>query len=279
MPVLATRLERKMRGGAQAHLLAGADGSFYVTKFRENPQHRRILVNEWIAGSLLRYLQVAAPRTRVVEVSAEFLQSNVDVYLQCGNSQIAVGAGWHFGSEFPGNPYKEAVYDYLPDTLLAQVANLGHFLGALVFDKWTGNTDSRQAIFFRRRLRDWLDDEPSSSRKGFVTQMVDHGFLFDGPNWAFPDTPLQGLYLRELVYRNVQGFEDLQPWFDRARNCPGSILEESLETMPREWLPAEEEDRIASVLETLLHRRKHIERLIQATVRARPSWFPAWKHN
>jgi hypothetical protein len=46
MPVDACRLIRKMRGGAQAHLIQAADGHHYVVKFLNNPQHRRILVNE-----------------------------------------------------------------------------------------------------------------------------------------------------------------------------------------------------------------------------------------
>ena len=53
MPIQATRLIRKMRGGAQAHLLECDDGHFYVVKFRNNPQHRRILINEWIASVFL----------------------------------------------------------------------------------------------------------------------------------------------------------------------------------------------------------------------------------
>ena len=68
MPVHATRFLRHMRGGAQAHLLEGGDGYFYVTKFRENPQHVRILVNEWIAARLLEYLRIAAPKVAIVEL-------------------------------------------------------------------------------------------------------------------------------------------------------------------------------------------------------------------
>jgi len=44
---------RRMRGGAQSHLMRCDDGYYYVVKFQNNPQHRRILVNEgfavWVA--------------------------------------------------------------------------------------------------------------------------------------------------------------------------------------------------------------------------------------
>ena len=73
-----------MRGGAQAHLIEADDGRFYIVKFRNNPQHRRILVNEWIASAFLDYLNIAAPRTAIVRLSAEFLDANPDVHLQLG---------------------------------------------------------------------------------------------------------------------------------------------------------------------------------------------------
>src|ERR1700684_982208 len=106
MLVQATRLIRKMRGGAQAHLLECDDGHFYVVKFRNNPQHRRILVNEWIASVFLNYLQISAPPAAIVNLSAEFLAAHPDIYIQLGSRRHAVEPGWHFGSRYPGDPAK-----------------------------------------------------------------------------------------------------------------------------------------------------------------------------
>src|ERR1700676_5599465 len=78
MPVHAKRLIRKMRGGAQAHLLECDDGHYYVVKFRNNPQHRRILVNEWIASVFLNYLRISMPETAIVNLPADFLAGNSD---------------------------------------------------------------------------------------------------------------------------------------------------------------------------------------------------------
>ncbi len=156
----AIRLIRKMRGGAQAHLLECDDGHFYVVKFRNNPQHRRILINEWIASVFLNYLQISTPPAAIVNLSAEFLESNPDVHIQLGSRHLAVEPGWHFGSRYPGDPAKVMVYDFLPDLLLDKVVNVDEFLGVLAFDKWIGNADARQSIFFRARLRQW---PPSAS--------------------------------------------------------------------------------------------------------------------
>src|SRR5271166_5034186 len=43
---------RRMRGGAQSHLMRCSDGNYYVVKFQNNPQRRRILVNELLGTRL-----------------------------------------------------------------------------------------------------------------------------------------------------------------------------------------------------------------------------------
>ena len=41
-----------MRGGAQSHLMRCSDGNYYVVKFQNNPQRRRILVNALLGTRL-----------------------------------------------------------------------------------------------------------------------------------------------------------------------------------------------------------------------------------
>ena len=57
MPVIARQHIKRMRGGANSHLML-AGGDYYVVKFRNNPQHPRVLVNELICYVLLKYLQL-----------------------------------------------------------------------------------------------------------------------------------------------------------------------------------------------------------------------------
>ena len=277
MPVDARRLIRKMRGGAQAHLIEAADGHCYVVKFLNNPQHRRILINEWIASVFLRYLGFSVPEAAVIRVTQGFLDENPEVYLQLGSGRRPVELGWHFGSRFPGDPARLVVYDFLPDTLLAQVENRADFLGMLAFDQWMGNADSRQAIFFRARLREWLPSyEAHPLRLGFVAQMVDHGFTFDGPHWRFSDSPLQGLYFRPQVYRDVRGLDDFQPWLDRIVHFPESVVDQALKQIPPAWV-ARDEDALTQLCEQLLRRRKRVVDLLEACRRGRVPLFPEWR--
>ena len=105
------------------------------------------------------------------------------------------------GRAIPATPQSTAIYDFIPDALLGQVANAEQFLAALVFDRWVANADGRQSIFFRAQLKDWLARPGIPPRKmGFVALMIDHGFAFNGPHWDFPESAIAGLYPRRMVY-------------------------------------------------------------------------------
>jgi hypothetical protein len=266
-----------MRGGAQSHLLEADDGRFYVVKFLNNPQHRRILVNELIASSFLRYLQIAAPEPAIISVSEEFLADSPDLCFQLGSRSTPVPAGWHFGSCFPGDPARLAVYDYLPDALLKQVSNLNHFLGVLVLDKWMSNADARQSIYFRARLGEWAPAGVAHPRKvGFLAYMIDQGFVFDGPHWELHDSPLQGLALRPAVYEAVTSWDDFQPWLDQVIHFPEEVVDQARKQVPPQWLEGDE-SALDALLETLLGRRRRVPDLIAGCRRARASIFPNWR--
>ncbi len=276
MPVTARRLVRKMRGGAQAHLLEAEGGRFYVVKFVNNPQHRRILVNEIVASVLLDYLRISQPETAIVELTPEFLRENPEVCIQLGTRKAPVPAGWHFGSRYPGDPARTAVYDFIPDALLGRVVNFSEFLGVLAFDKWTGNADARQSIFFRARIKEWSSRvQAHHLEKGFLAQMVDHGYVFDGPHWDFCDSSLQGLYFRPLVYEHVRGWDDFEPWLSQVMNFPEEVLDDARKRVPAVWLEGDEEA-LDRLLERLLDRRKRVPDLIRDITRGRVNPFPNW---
>jgi hypothetical protein len=273
MPLTAIRHIRKMRGGAQSHLLEADDGNWYVVKFRNNPQHRRILANELLAAGFLEYLKITTPPAALIQVSAGFLAANPDVHLTLGTRRLEVEPGWHFGSRYPGDPTRTAVYDYLPDALLPGVVNLEDFHAILVFDKWTGNADGRQSVFYRARVR----QGPGQPRPGFVVSMIDNGYVFNGPNWDFPESPLQGLYARRLVYDAVRSLDDFQPWLGLVVHFPEEVIDQVWKRIPPRWLEDNEEDELERLLERLYDRRERVPDLIAASRSARIDPFPNWK--
>ena len=169
------------------------------------------------------------------------------------------------------------VYDFLPDTILDEIENLSDFLGALAFDKWMGNADSRQAVFFRARLKEWIPgSEAHGLKMGFVAQMIDNGFVFDGPNWGFTESAIQGLYFRPSVYRNVRGLADFEPWLARIVNFPEEIVDQAVKAIPPVWLEGEEEP-LEVLLARLLKRRARVPDLIEDSRRGRMNPFPNWR--
>ena len=264
-----------MRGGAQSHLLEADDSHWYVVKFRNNPQHRRILVNELLSATFLDYLKIAVPEIALIHISPAFLAANPEVHLTLGTRRMAVEPGWHFGSRYPGDPARTAVYDFLPDALLPQVVNLEDFRAILVFDKWTGNADGRQSVFYRAMVRRG-ESTGAGGRPGFVARMIDHGFTFNGPNWDFPESPLQGLYARRLVYDPVRGLDDFQPWLDQVMHFPEEVIDQAWKRIPPDWIEGEE-DALEQMLERLFERRRRLPELIAACREARANPFPNWQ--
>lgn len=266
-----------MRGGAQSHLIQASDGHYYIVKFRNNPQHHRVLVNELIAAEILSYLQISTPASELVQVPEEFLRENPETAIQLGTRSTTPDAGWAFGSRHPGDPEITAVYDFVPDSLLAQVQNREEFLGALVFDKWTGNADGRQAIFFRAQLKEWMPQIKAGPRKtGFVALMIDHGFIFNGPHWNFSESALQGLYPRRMVYEPVKSLEDFQPWLERVEHFPDEVLDRALRRIPPAWIE-DEEDELERLLESLLRRRNRVAELLEQSRNVFLNWEKARK--
>src|SRR5258708_5559565 len=73
---------RRMRGGAQSHLMRCDDGYYYVVKFQNNPQHRRILVNELLGTRLAARLGLPTVPAVIVAVSEELIRLTPE--LCCG---------------------------------------------------------------------------------------------------------------------------------------------------------------------------------------------------
>ena len=154
---------RRMRGGAQSHLMRCSDGRdhdlYYVVKFQNNPQHCRVLVNELLGTRLAARMGLPTPPAAIVEVGEDLIRLTPDLCIELPRSRFPYRAGLQFGLGYPGNPRLLTLHDFLPDEQLREVQNQHDFAGMLVFDKWTCNTNGRQTLFFRP-----ADDPPMAPR-------------------------------------------------------------------------------------------------------------------
>jgi len=271
---------RRMRGGALSHLMRSSDGHYYVVKFQNNPQHRRILVNELLGTKLAARLGLPTTPVAIVEVSEELIRLTPDLAMEMPRQRIPCQPGLQFGSRYPGDPRRLSLHDFLPDEQLRQVANLHDFAGMLVFDKWTCNTNGRQTLFLQQLGGGHVAADSSAGEEKtatpYKTLMIDQGFCFNAGEWNFPDAPLRGLYARNRVYEAVTGMESFVPWLDRLEK---QMTERSLDEITKQIPPGWYEDDFDAVLhvsEQLLRRRSRVPDLILEAKKSNRQPFPNW---
>src|SRR5215467_9905161 len=109
---------RRMRGGAQSHLMRCSDGFYYVVKFQNNPQHRRVLANELLGTMLASRLGLPTAPCAIVNVSDKLIEFTSELEVQIGLNREKCISGQQFGSRYPGHPAQIAAFDYLPDLQL-----------------------------------------------------------------------------------------------------------------------------------------------------------------
>jgi hypothetical protein len=265
---------RRMRGGAQAHLMRCSDGHYYVVKFQNNPQHRRILVNELLATKLAARLGLPTTPVAIVEVSEEMIRGTYELAMELPRARVPCQPGLQFASRFPGDPRRTALFDFLPDEQLRRVDNLHDFAGMLVFDKWSCNTNGRQTVFIPAGKAERASAE--GGERTYQTAMIDQGFCFNAGEWNFPDAPLHGLYARNRVYEGVTGMESFAPWLERLER---QVTERTLDEITREIPPGWYEDDYDAVMrlsEQLLRRRTRVPDLILEAKRSNRQPFPNW---
>jgi hypothetical protein len=298
---------RRMRGGAQSHLMRCSDEYYYVVKFQNNPQHRRILVNELLGTRLASRLGLPTAPVEVVEVGAELIRLTPELCVELPRSRTPCAAGLQFGSRYPGDPRRMTLHDFLPDEKLRDVENLHEFAGMLVFDKWVCNTNGRQTVFFEDTARaagvtrgggtpgaaladatrgevargTFPQGETAHEEAGrgrvYKTVMIDQGFCFNAGEWNFPDAPLRGLYARSRVYEGVTGMDSFGPWLERLeKRITEKVLAELAEEIPPAWYE-DDYDAVLRLLEQLQRRKPRVEELILSAKSSNRQPFGSWR--
>lgn len=255
---------REMRGISRSHLLAADDGNCYVTKFARNSEARRRLINEWLGSQLLSRVGIATPPAAIIEASAAFLSAHESKLASISREPVSL-QGFHFGSQFPGDPATTAVYDYLPDQLLARVENPDDFLKTLVVDLWCGKTSRRQAVFVR-----------SQEHAGaFRALMIDNDDLFGGNAWAFADSTDPRLCFSLVVYSGLTGMVDLTSSLAEIRSIPAAFIEALALSVPTEWT-AGDGPALRGLLERLIARQRALPSLVRSFFQSNGALFPSW---
>jgi len=257
---------RPLRGGAQSHLLKASDGNCYVTKFQNNPQHIRVLVNEMFATRLGLQLGLPMPKVEVIEVSDWLIQHSPELRFQLASQQVMCKSGKQLGSLYVGQSGSGLSFDSLPNDVLRNVLNLSDFARVLVLDKWTSNSDGRQAVFCRERV---------ASRR-YTATFIDQGYCFSASEWTFLDYPLRGVYASNCVYEGVSGWDAFEPALTRAESIDTESIWRCAADIPEEWYEGDREN-LERLVEGLSKRRQVIRNLIGDFRRSTRNPFPNWR--
>jgi hypothetical protein len=264
LAVLAVQQIRRMKGGAQGQLMLGADGQVYVVKFQNNPQHVRVLANEFLASRLAVAAGLSAPEVDLVEVSGWLVEHTPELDMDLGRTRVRCQPGLQFGSRFVGGLMPGQVVDYLPDEQLTEVRNLAEFAGILALDKWTGNANGRQAVFARRQRE-----------RRYKAVFIDYGYCFQAGEWKFDDIPLRGTYFLNTVYQQVAGWDAFEPWLTRLETMAADTVWAAASEIPPEWYGGDVSE-MEALVEKLLARRSKIRGLIAEFGKSDRKPFPKW---
>lgn len=262
--ISAVQHVRKLRGGSQAHLLRASDGCYYVTKFQNNPQHVRVLANEFLASSIARALGLPVAPVEIIEVSDWLISHTPELRIEAVGGSFPCSSGLQLASRYAPDVWQDHIFDYVPETLLDRVANRQDMIQMLVFDKWAGNCDGRQTVFTKRRC-DRL----------YRATFIDQGYCFNAAEWTFPDQPLHGAYHHKSVYHSVIGWDSFEPVLSKAEAFEYQVLSKIASGIPREWYQYDDAG-LVRLLDALEMRRRSIRNLITAFRRSIRSPFPNW---
>ncbi len=264
MAVTAVQHIRRMRGGAQGQLMLGADGHVYVVKFQNNPQHTRVLANELLATRLAGAIGLTTPHADLVDVSDWLIENTPELEMDLGRRKERCKPGLHFGSRFAGGMMPGQVVDYLPEEQLAEIKNIQEFAGILALDKWTGNANGRQAVFVKKQRE-----------RRYTAHFIDFGYCFHAGEWRFEDLPLRGIYYRNVVYREVRGWESFDEWIRRIEKLSEDVVWAAANEIPPDWYGGDITE-MESLVEKLIARRGKIRELIEAFGNSDRQPFPNW---
>jgi hypothetical protein len=257
--IRATEHVSRLRGGSQAQVVLADDGNKYATKFMGNPQHNRVLANEYLACRMARLIGFNVPEAVIIHVDERTIREQQITFTLAGCA-VAPHPGPQFGSRLVT---EELVFDYLPHTKLALVRNVKEFHGMLAFDKWTGNADGRQAVFHK-----------SAHQRKYTASWVDFGYCFNAGEWTFPDSALRGTYALNEVYARIASWDDFAPWLERIETFSAGQLHDIANEIPCEWYG--ERSELEYLLQSLLDRRGVVRQLIEDFRTSSRNPFPNW---
>lgn len=242
--------KRNKKSNKPFTVLVTEDQEFFVAKYQDNPQGKRVLANELVASGIARELNLPSPEGVILEITEEFIKAT-DLKTDSG---AKVTAGLHYGS----SDSEDAIYKKEAIDLIGDVSNKNKFPGIVLFDMLTINGDRDNAgNYFVKPLED----------RNFTFHIIDHGHCFGTPNWDKKIDQKLGTwtpnYLKPMA-ANIVGTNPFTEYIDRIKNIRDDFIDEIVDAIPSEWdVPTDERTALSMFLkgqrdsiDTILYEKK-----------------------
>ncbi len=231
---------RALRGGSQPRLMRASDGHLYVVKFQDNPQGSRVLANELLTSRLAQQLGLSVPQAEILELSPELAE---ELYFETPTGSRRISPGLQVGLRLVISPFEGRIYDLLPQVYADQIRNQKHFAGVKLFDLWTCNRDTRQAVYWKR-----------SQQKKFTVTFIDNGHCFGGPEWKLPAS---------IIADCLPSAEAGKYWLEKIDSLPPDLIFQLADEIPPEWYGSDSSG-LCGMLAQLVVRQADLRRLLTA---------------
>jgi CheY-like chemotaxis protein len=232
---------RALRGGSEPQLMRASDGYLYVVKFQDNPQGSRVLANELLASRLAQQLGLPVAKAEILELPPNLAKT---LYFETPEGPRRIFPGLHVGVRLVISPIKGRIYDFLPRAYADQIRNKEHFSGIQMFDLWTCNRDTRQAVYWKR-----------SQQKKFTVTFIDNGHCFGGPNWKLP---------LDVTADCFPSVAEGSYWLAKLDSFPTDLISRLAAEIPTEWY-SNDTGGLCGMLARLVVRRTDLRRFLAAS--------------
>lgn len=235
-------------GVTKPYIITCDDSEQYVVKFKENPEGKRVLANEYVCAKIAEVLDLPLATPSFVQVNETFIQ---DYGLQVSaHTETNVTSGFHFGTK----KIKKA-YQITGTDMLRYAKNVDCIPGIILFDQLVCNCDREcnggNLLFDQTKME---------------IVVLDHTHAFDiGPLWnehnlnykigeAFRPIQPDGYVYRKLV-PFVNGHNPFNSILEKMKGLSNTHLWDIIYNIPEEWdVTQDQKEKLHEYLVDRLHR-------------------------
>jgi hypothetical protein len=220
-----------------AHLITFDDGHDYVVKLYKKSEDK-VLINEWFAYCIARYMGLPVPHSYLVELSEEFIAT-------IPNNALLQYTTKQFASKY----INDSVNGHEVDVI--NIMNNSDLAKIIVFDYWLCNTDrTRKNVLLQEKI-------PGTH----FLNVIDHADILGSLSWTIndlehlPQTIMKSA-THEMMAKFIQDEDDLIEQIKWIQAIPIQLLEEILSLIPHDWNLSYEEQQ--ELIKSLIYRRQKI---------------------